>query len=119
MKLRYKETIPLLVIIVIALFCIQIYIKRGVQGRLQLNKGEESELSKLAQTELKKFHTITKGMTQEEVEKLVGYPDRKTNNGLDIDAYLLSDGTEVSLGWMERELKYVIHNHVDLLIKAE
>ena len=50
--MKWKEVISLVVIIVVALFCIQVYIKRGVQGRLKLNDGEEQELLKWTQSEV-------------------------------------------------------------------
>ena len=49
--MKWKEVISLIVIVLVALFCVQVYIKRGVQGRLKLNDGEEQEILKWAQSE--------------------------------------------------------------------
>lgn len=51
--MKWKEAISLLVIAVVAIFCIQVYIKRGVQGRLKLNDGEEQDIAKWNQLEAK------------------------------------------------------------------
>lgn len=117
MTKRNVEIIVLLLAILGSFLSIQVYVKRGAAGRFKLNNGEMLELSKLALSELEDFKKIEKQMNREQIQGLVGKPDRKMGNGLEIDVYLLPDGTEVWVAWTEKrkDLVYVIHNQIDLL----
>ena len=57
---------------------------------------------------LSDFETIKVGTSYAEVEKQFGKPDKEIGSGLHIPVYILSDGSEVMLGFAEN-LLYIKH----------
>ncbi|MFA5259614.1 MAG: hypothetical protein WC450_00110 [Candidatus Omnitrophota bacterium] len=74
------------------------------------------------QRTLEIFKTIKKGMNYTQVEKLVGKPDAEIGSGIYIFVYKLSDGSEVTIGFvqLDKPLRYARHvltdeSYIDIL----